>query len=104
MTKLFSRRLRDAAAVPLGLVLLGACRLADATSSQFDQQAPRTSSADKAVAAVANSGCSLGLSEGENSARVAVIPRSRLPFQLPSIAAVANYPPPRGQPEGCMRQ
>jgi hypothetical protein len=56
--------------------------------------APRTSSADKAVAAVANSGCSLGLSEGESSARVAVISRNRLPFQLPSIATVAsaNHP------------
>jgi hypothetical protein len=91
MAGFFARGIRGVVVVPLGLVLLSACRLADTTSSQLDaKQAPRTSSADRAVAAVANSGCSLGLAEGDSVARVAIIPRSRLPFQLPSIAAVAT--------------
>jgi hypothetical protein len=85
------RRIRDAVVVFCGMLLLNSCRMVDATGLSQRDAKHSTPAASAAVAAAVDSvGCSLGLSEGAEAARVKVVARNGLPFQLPSIGALVS--------------
>lgn len=89
MATLLGRRISDGAVVLLGIGVLAGCRTTDATGvSHLDSKGSRASASDAVAAAVTNAGCSLGLSEGAQAARVEVIPQNRLPFVPPNFEAV----------------
>lgn len=89
MTTLLLRRVRDVVVVLSAVLLVNGCHLTDATElSRLGADSSRPSASNALADSVADAGCSLGLSEGPRAARVEVVPRSRLPFSLPSVGAV----------------